>query len=324
MKNIYNVINNILTTNLNICDVGAAGGVHERWSRIDNLFVVGFEPDEREYKNLVNTSKEKWFNIGLNHSKGKFPLYITGYQTNTSLYKPNEIFTKELCYGANDFKIEKTLEVECDTIDHVLEENQIKLDYIKLDTQGSELDILKGGILSLEQDIFAVEAEVEFNELYQNQPMFADVDIFLRDKGYILMDIGNMLHVKGKNSVGIGGLKSFLISGDALYFKSIDNAIKLIEKYGVNKLNNIVSICLVYGYNDYALELCYKLEDKNLIDLSVLNNWREELKKLNMVSHHIPEFKYKSYVQKLFTILSDAFSRTKNAAWINNLGNIRD
>ncbi|MEI8631921.1 FkbM family methyltransferase [Vibrio sp. PP-XX7] len=156
--------------------------------QIDNLFVVGFEPDEREYKNLVNTSNQKWFNIGLNHSKGKFPLYITGYQTNTSLYKPNLAFTNELCYGDNDFKIEKEIEVECDTLDNILKTNNLSLDYIKLDTQGSELDILKGGILALEKDIFAVEAEVEFNELYQNQPMFADVDSFLRAQRYILME----------------------------------------------------------------------------------------------------------------------------------------
>ncbi|MEI8631920.1 hypothetical protein P4S72_07130 [Vibrio sp. PP-XX7] len=48
-----------------------------------------------------------------------------------------------------------------------------------------------------------------------------------------------------------------------------------------------------------------------------------DLKQLHEPSHYIPEFKYKLYFRKVFSILSDLFNRTKNASWINDLGNVR-
>lgn len=321
MKKSYSLINKILTKNLIICDVGAAGGIQSRWEGIDNLIIVGFEPDVREFNNLPKLKNQKWFNIGLNHRKGTFPLYITGYQTNVSLYKPNRKFIDDLCYDQSDFDIEKEIDVPCDTLDNVLNSDQLLLDYIKIDTQGSELDILKGATNSLSNDIFAVEVEVEFNELYQNQPFFADVDIFLRDCGYILMDIGNMLHVKGKHTVGIGGSKAILISGDALYFKSINNVVDIIKRGGFDKLNSIVAICLVYGYSDYAIEICIRLQRDNIFNADRLEELIQKLKHIRLKSYYIPDFKIKSYINKAFISLSLLFNSVKNASWINDLGN---
>lgn len=321
MKKTYQLVNKYLKSDLNICDVGAAGGISKKWNKIKKLFVIGFEPDDREFSNLINTENQKWFNIGLHNNKGKYPLYITGYQTNTSLYKPNGKITNSLSYETNDWIIEKEVEIDCDTLDNVLESNNLKLDYIKLDTQGSELDILTGANQTLDNDIFAIETEVEFIDIYKNQPLFTDVDIFLRKKGFLLMDIGNMLHVKGKRTVGIGGQKSFLISADALYFKSIDQVLTILKKYGEDKLYKIIAICLVYGYNDYALEICYSIENENIIPEKNLNDLINDLQKLRKTSHYIPEFKYKSYLRKLFLIFSDLFNKTKNASWINDLGN---
>jgi FkbM family methyltransferase len=236
--------------------------------------------------NLISDDKSQWFNIGLNHSQGKFPLYVTRYQTNTSLYKPNLNFINTLCYGESDFKIDQVVEIECDTLDNVLLKNSIKIDYIKLDTQGSELDILKGGASAIDKNIFAIELEVEFNEFYKNQPVFADVDIYLRRKKYILMDIGNMLHVKGKNTVGIGGQTSFLISGDALYFKTIDETIKMIQDQdqGLGKFYSVISICLVYGYTDYALELCYKIKNDDSLNIIDLEGLIKDITQINHIS----------------------------------------
>lgn len=324
MNGKYKLVNKFLESDLNICDVGAAGGINKRWTKIKKLCVIGFEPDEREFFKLDTSSRNKWFNIGLNYTQGVYPLYITKYQTNTSLYKPNLSKVNQLSYNDDDFNVDKVVELTCDTLDSVLLKNKLSLDYIKLDTQGSELDILKGGSDILINDLFAVEVEVEFCELYLGQPMFADVDIFMRGMGFDLMDIGNMLHVKGKNTVGIGGQKSFLISGDALYFKSIEKVIDLVKNGGLDKLRRIAAICLVYGYNDYALEICYSLIEKNILPQTTLNDLILDLKKSRKLSYYIPEFKFKSYVSKLFLILSDLFSKTKNASWINNLGNIND
>jgi FkbM family methyltransferase len=322
MKKINELANKYLRNNFTICDVGAAGGISKRWLGINNLFVIGFEPDSREFEQLIDSSRQKWFNIGLNHSTGIFPIYITKYQTNTSLYKPNFKFINRMCYRQDDFKIERELNVECDTLDNIIIDKNFNLDFIKLDTQGSELDILKGCESVLNRDIFAVEVEVEFAELYENQPLFADVDIFMRSKNFILMDLGNMVHLKGRNTVGKGGPKAFLISSDALYFKSIDECINLIQNNGIDKLFNIVVICLKYGYTDYALEVCYKLLENDLFSNDIrLAELIDDLEKFKLPSEFIPEFKLKGYFHKFFILVAKLFMKTKNVSWINDLGN---
>ena len=63
-----------------------------------------------------------------------------------------------------------TEEIECDTIENSLKELNIKnLDYLKIDTQGSELQILKGlgtyrpSIIKLEAHIFSMYASAKLD-----------------------------------------------------------------------------------------------------------------------------------------------------------------
>jgi FkbM family methyltransferase len=57
---------------------------------------------------------------------------------------------------------------------------------LKLDVQGSELEVLKGGRETL-ADVNLVECELSIAELYDGQPLFADVLIYLRDADYELV-----------------------------------------------------------------------------------------------------------------------------------------
>src|SRR5262249_46286712 len=56
-------------------------------------------------------------------------------------------------------------------------------DFLKLDVQGAELDILLGAPATLSH-VLAVHTEVEFVPLYRNQPLFPDVDQELRRRGF--------------------------------------------------------------------------------------------------------------------------------------------
>ena len=41
---------------------------------------------------------------------------------------------------------------------------------------------------------WALQVEVEFNSIYQGQPLFGDVDAFLRDQGFVLRRLTNLCH----------------------------------------------------------------------------------------------------------------------------------
>ena len=42
---------------------------------------------------------------------------------------------------------------------------------------------------TLNRAIFGVEVEVEFIEMYQDQPLFNEVDSFMRERGFYLFDL---------------------------------------------------------------------------------------------------------------------------------------
>jgi Methyltransferase FkbM domain len=86
---------------------------------------------------------------------------------------------------------ERTVELE--TLDGWCEFSGTVFDALKLDVQGSELDVLTGATAQLER-VVALELEVELNPIYAGQPLFGDVDRFLRDRGLTLSRLGHLVH----------------------------------------------------------------------------------------------------------------------------------
>jgi len=74
------------------------------------------------------------------------------------------------------------------SMDECLHLHQGDLDFIKLDTQGSELDILKGSDKILRSPLIGLEIEMEFISLYKDQPLFGDVVNFLGSKNFQFID----------------------------------------------------------------------------------------------------------------------------------------
>jgi hypothetical protein len=90
--------------------------------------------------------------------------------------------------------------VETTTLDEWARNNDVHIvDYIKIDTQGTELEILKGGINVL-KNVRTLEVEVEFNPIYVGQPIFSDVDLFLRSEGFVLWKLTNQVHYSKNGS----------------------------------------------------------------------------------------------------------------------------
>lgn len=177
-----------------LIDVGAGGGINRRrWGRFRNLTVIGFEPDEREFKKLQDSEHHRWFQVALYRSEGVFDLNVTRYQTNTSLLEPNLELIQNLNFPLSDFDILRKDPLRCRTLDGLCAEYGLVPHVIKLDTQGTEIDILRGGEMCLRRSIFAVEAEVEFLPFYKHQALFTDVHQYLSGLGFQLMDYLNQI-----------------------------------------------------------------------------------------------------------------------------------
>ena len=95
----------------------------------------------------------------------------------------------------------------------------VQPDVIKVDTQGTELDILKGAGSLLDKTL-AVELEVERVHQYHDQPLFAEIDMFMREKGFTLRSLRRTYwRTMADKHVHSGGGQ--IVHGDALYILSL-------------------------------------------------------------------------------------------------------
>ena len=84
------------------------------------------------------------------------------------------------------FDVSKVEMVECDTLSSSLKELNINtLDYLKIDTQGAELEILKG--LENYRPLI-IKCEVQIFPMYKKEPAWTEVADLLYKLGYIISD----------------------------------------------------------------------------------------------------------------------------------------
>ena len=180
-----------------IIDVGCRWGFAERFSSMPGQFqIFGFDPDAEECQRLETLYATPWVTLvpqALSGVSGPRKLHVTQEPACSSLLKPRAELASD--YPAlSCIRTEKIVEVHTTTLDEwALDAGLEHADWIKVDTQGTELEILKGGI-NLLRTVRAIEVEVEFNPIYQDQPLFSHVDLFLREQGFVLWKITNPVH----------------------------------------------------------------------------------------------------------------------------------
>jgi len=245
-----------------LIDIGARGGISRKWEPLRGAIrAIGFEPDEDECRQLNETSGDDclYLPVALSNKKGKVNLNITRKLACCSIFEPNYALVKRF-WGSEDYDVTSTAEIDCDTLDEVVKTTAVEdVDFIKIDTQGSELQILQGAEDTLDRlCVFGLEIEVEFSPLYKDQPLFADVDAFLRDKGFALFDlrtppgrkIRKTLPEERKDVMG-QGLWTY-----GLYFRDFaSEKSSCLERLSRKKAVKTIAIAEFRGFNDFALEL---------------------------------------------------------------------
>jgi FkbM family methyltransferase len=183
--------------NLAVIDVGCRWGFGDIWTPLfPHISIYGFDPDAAECERLSQLypgRQVKFVPQGLADTVGRRQLYVTQNPGCSSLFRPDPILTSslpELACAAHT----STADVPVTTLDHWAAEAGVgEIDFIKLDTQGAELDILRGGE-NLLRTVRALEVEVEFNPIYEGQPLFGDIDRFLRERGFVLWRLSSLVH----------------------------------------------------------------------------------------------------------------------------------
>jgi len=246
-----------------LVDVGARGGLKNNWSSARrHLHLIGFEPDKEEFARLAAAARTgdttTFFDVALHNRRGPVQFQIARDRGLTSIFEPNREFLDRFP-ESDRFDTVDRVQIEADTLDSLLRTRRmIDVDFIKADTQGSELFVLEGAADALGSLAVGAEVEVEFTPIYKGQPLFADVDRHLRSLGYLLFDL-RPCYWKRSAGRGIGGPRGQMIWADALYLKSLpalqQNLHALPQDRRKSKLLKAISVSLLYGYHDYALEI---------------------------------------------------------------------
>ncbi len=249
-------------------DIGASGGLQKNWRGARrHLIKIFVEPDEHTFNNLSKNADEGTILISTPlYSERKFiDFYICRKQEVSSIYFPNREFLNQFP-DPQRFDVIDTTKLEADTLDNVLKkyntpDKKYVIDFIKVDTQGSELDIIRGATETIKNGVMGLEVEVEFAEIYKGQHFFEDVNTFLREHGFVFFDFTQTTHWRKKKFFGSGQL----VSADALYFKKLDLFINemnrlpiLTKKIGVLKY---MSLCHLYKNFDHANTLFRTFSD---------------------------------------------------------------
>ena len=139
-----------------------------------------FEANE---DNINKSQSTHFFNVLLGKEDGK---ELDFYMSNTASSNTGDSVYKELTSHYNDYytvkKITKTLD------NYIAELNIDYPDFIKIDTQGSELDILDGAQKCLENATMVL-LEVSIHQYNKDSPLIADVIKYMDLHNYEIIDI---------------------------------------------------------------------------------------------------------------------------------------
>ena len=145
--------------------------------------VVGFEPNPAALARLQSMKGPN--ETYLPHAVadgGRHMLRICQAPGMTSLLQPNPAVL-ELFHGFPDWgSVLSTEPVDTVRLDDIEATRGVEL--VKIDIQGAELMALRNGENRL-RDALVVQTEVEFLPLYVDQPLFGDVDRYLRSLGFM-------------------------------------------------------------------------------------------------------------------------------------------
>ncbi len=260
-----------------LVDVGARHGFDRRWAGVAyRSRIVGFECDPEEHARLVAASREQrvtYIKTALHSMPQELDFRVARRPGGSSFLEPNWAFIQKFP-DARRFETVRTIRLQAERLDEVLERSGIHdVDLVKLDTQGTELAILQGAERLLATQLVGLEVEVSFAPIYAGQPLFCEVDSFVRQHGFTLFDI-KTTYWKRAAGVNVGGPQGQLVGGDALYLRDFPRLIDVLTGPGrppesesrvrVKGLHAI-AVSLLYGYVDYALELVDFLVDCRLV-----------------------------------------------------------
>ncbi len=164
--------------------------------------VVGFEPNGEALARLnAAKSKNETYLPDAVYDGTEQELRICHAPGMTSLLEPDPAVLS-LFHGFTEWgRVVRRERIDTVRLDDVAAIRN--MDYLKIDIQGAELGVFQNGTERL-KDCLAIHTEVEFLPMYKGQPLFSEVEMFLRQQGFMIHTFSNV-QIRAVQPMIVGG-----------------------------------------------------------------------------------------------------------------------
>lgn len=266
---------------ISIVDIGSSASPPQNCIDIASISrYIGFDPDLREPQESADFGFVKHTIIDkavVCSTQENVTFYLTKYPQCSSTLYPNIDEYKN--YSVADFfDVIDQLEVPSISLDLVL--NQLDLSYIdwlKLDTQGTDYSILRSLDLEVYNKLLVVDLEPGVTSFYRDENRFSDIHEFMLSNGFWLANLNQQrfprisritsqkLNLTAEDINVLGGNP---FAFELQYFRSIE----FLEKRGVDSRDFLIFwvLAMTNLHYAYAIEIAMSAE-KFGIEYSVGN-----------------------------------------------------
>ena len=262
------------TSPIYICDIGASP--IDKTDFIDDLYnnsnckIIGFEPNTEEYNKLEKRNpKKNYYNYAIGDGSEKI-LNICRGAGMTSFLEPNINYLKNFSWFDTNSEIIKKEKVKTEKLDSLKE----KIDFLKIDVQGYESEIIKYGENKIKNSL-VVQIETSPIPLYKNEKTFSEVIGSIEKLGFSLhmfnkVNTKPFKPMKLNNNVFIG--INHLFQLDCVMIRNLDD----ICKFNKEDLIKMILI-MFYSFKSYDL-VDYLI---NIMDKKFNTNYIEKYRSLS-------------------------------------------
>ena len=258
-----------------LVDVGARAGLPPLWAALGaSLKAYCFEPDAAECEKQQAQAHPgvTYIPCALGARTGRATLYNARFIWSSGLYQTNMAFFKRLLNSDNG-ELHSTTEIDVMSLEDAQKKYEIpNHDFLKLDVEGAELDVLRGALVG---GTFGVYSEIRFHRAINGSPPFSELDQFLTARGFMLYNLitsrqsRKALPYPGPKIKTTDGRRLFastsggqIMDGDALYFRD-----PLLLKLSRNQILKAACLFEMHDLRDCAAELLIEREKDADVDL---------------------------------------------------------
>ncbi|AMW34377.1 FkbM family methyltransferase [Haematospirillum jordaniae] len=271
----------LLRRSFMLLDVGASGGIDKIWSCFgDALQAVGFDPLVAEVARLnsIAPAHHRYFAafVGCPEYRQKYPC---GYwespdsRSNQPFPRVSAQWALSLLgidwikdsYNNNEDVVLSDVLISLDK--YCCDEEISDVDYLKIDTDGSDFEVLQGATHLIDNmGLMAIQVEAQFHGAVRpDANLFSNIDLFLRDRGFTLFDLDVWRYSRAAMPrrfalpIPAQTCRGQVLWGEALYVRDLGDPL-YAEKwpdysFDAQKLLKLCAIFDVCGLADCAVEL---------------------------------------------------------------------